>query len=39
MFISIPLPLYTWAVIPQYPLNRELLGPIDVLMLLPDIKL
>jgi hypothetical protein len=40
MFISLPSPLYPWAVIMlQYPLNRRLLGPIGVLLLLPEIKL
>jgi hypothetical protein len=39
MFISMPSPLYPWAVMPQYPFSRRLLGPIGVLMLLPKIKL
>jgi hypothetical protein len=39
MFISMPSPLYPWAVMPQYPLNMRLLGPIGVLMLLPGILL
>jgi len=39
MFFSMPLPLYPWAVMPQYTLNRGLLGPIGVLMLLPEIKI